>query len=375
MSVAAAAEFPQGPRPKSETATKAIEDLVVAVLTAAACCSHHRAGVEASKRLVLPEVAIVSQGWTLVAEDGGFSAGTSRQQKLRLIPRNYRRLARFFAALDNVYRLNAGRRSARRATQRELFYRLVAEEPDLFKAQPDMDAAIRDVCGALQIGRPHLGVLTTEKGLVAGAIQIHGTGSDAASSAARSMGGLTISQAMLDLSDEAIDVSGAHFVLVVEKDTFFQHLLQGRLLASLPLILVTGRGYPDMLTRRLLQRLHRIAPQLRQAYLGDYDPHGVSIYLTYRRSCPFLRWLGMHAADVAHLPDEAALALTARDVALQQSLAEDLAVTRDEALAAEVAAMRRLGRKFELEALHLAYGHEALAKQFVPEKLLKRAWL
>ena len=31
-----------------------------------------------------------------------------------------------------------------------------------------MDAALRDVAGALQIGRPHLGILAAEKGLVAG---------------------------------------------------------------------------------------------------------------------------------------------------------------------------------------------------------------
>mmetsp|Transcript_13702 Transcript_13702/g.30171 ORF Transcript_13702/g.30171 Transcript_13702/m.30171 type:complete len:97 (-) Transcript_13702:28-318(-) len=32
----------------------------------------------------------------------------------------------------------------------------------------------------------------------------------------------------------------AHCVLVLEKDSFFQHLMQGKLLDTLPLILVTG---------------------------------------------------------------------------------------------------------------------------------------
>ena len=59
--------------------------------------------------------------------------------------------------------------------------------------------------------------------------------------------------------------------MVVEKDTVFQHLLHSGLLQLYPLILVTGRGYPDLLTRRLLQKLQRIAPNLPQLYLGDFD--------------------------------------------------------------------------------------------------------
>ena len=63
----------------------------------------------------------------------------------------------------------------------------------------------------------------------------------------------------------------AKWVLVVEKDTVFQHLLHSGLLQLHPLILITGRGYPDILTRRFLQKLQRIAPRLPQLYLGDFE--------------------------------------------------------------------------------------------------------
>ena len=63
----------------------------------------------------------------------------------------------------------------------------------------------------------------------------------------------------------------AKWVLVVEKDSVFQHVLHSGLLQLHPLILVTGRGYPDILTRRFLQKLQRIAPQLPQLYLGDFE--------------------------------------------------------------------------------------------------------
>lgn len=67
----------------------------------------------------------------------------------------------------------------------------------------------------------------------------------------------------------------AKVVLVVEKDTVFQHLLHSGLLSTLPgTIVVTGRGYPDVLTRRFLQKLQRIRPQLPQLYMGDFDPDG-----------------------------------------------------------------------------------------------------
>ena len=39
---------------------------------------------------------------------------------------------------------------------------------ELFGCQAVMDKALRDVVGALRIGRPHLGIFTAEKGLLAG---------------------------------------------------------------------------------------------------------------------------------------------------------------------------------------------------------------
>ena len=73
----------------------------------------------------------------------------------------------------------------------------------------------------------------------------------------------------------------AKWVLVVEKDTVFQHLLHSGLLQRHPLILITGRGYPDILTRRFLQKLQRIAPRLPQLYLGDFEA-----WCAETRGCP-----------------------------------------------------------------------------------------
>ena len=181
-----------------------------------------------------------------------------------------------------------------------------------------MDRAMRDAVGALRIGRPHLGILTTEKGLLAGEISF--SHDNCISVAAQGSTGTSIGESMLDHQTNFHVGERAQIVLVVEKDTVFQHLLQSKLLAALPLVLVTGRGYPDVLTRRFLQKLYRVAPHLTQVYLGDFDPDGVAIFLLYRRSCSHLRWLGLHEPDVSKLPSEACIPLTKRDKALQQSL-------------------------------------------------------
>lgn len=329
-----------------------------------------------------PAVVVLSDPChALVTEDGSFRAGSDRQRRLCFEPKNYWRLARLFGALDAVHRLNTAGRSA---TQRELFYRATAEAPSLFRVQDHMNKALLDAVGAVRIGRPHLGVITTEKGLVAGAVSFRDLlssssatatcGAGAHGASAHSVGGIAIGERMLRSDDCGIDidVGAAHCVLVVEKDTFFQHLLQGRLLATLPLVLVTGRGIPDMLTRRLLQRLHRIAPKLPQVYLGDYDPYGVLIFLTYRASCPSLKWLGMHEADVRDLPQKASLALTPRDRAVRASLLRHPQVHSNEAFAAQVHGMVR---KFELEALHAKHSPEEIARHVVPGKILRREWL
>eukprot|EP00434_Breviolum_minutum_P014199 symbB.v1.2.012520.t1/scaffold867.1/size156651/6 len=237
-----------------------------------------------------------------------------------------------------------------------------------------MDAALRDVAGALQIGRPHLGILAAEKGLVAGEITFNDPKSYIDSTAAQGATGTSIGESMLQDDGVTIQISKkAQVILVVEKDTVFQHLLHSGLLSRLPMILVTGRGYPDLLTRRFLQKLQRIAPHLKQLYLGDYDPDGMAIYLLYLSSCEQLKCLGLHQKDVENLPNAASLPLTQRDQKLKASLLRREEVHGNPSLAAELEAM---DVKFELEALHSVRVESDelteksyMALHFIPEKI------
>lgn len=72
----------------------------------------------------------------------------------------------------------------------------------------------------------------------------------------------------------------AKFVLVVEKDSVFQHLLEEKCSRTLNCILVTGKGYPDIATRMLVKLLSDM--DLPVYIVVDADPFGVEIMLIYR---------------------------------------------------------------------------------------------
>ena len=46
-------------------------------------------------------------------------------------------------------------------------------------------------------------------------------------------------------------------------------------------LVVTAKGYPDYGTRQFLQNLGELVEGLRMFYVGDADPYGAEIFLTY----------------------------------------------------------------------------------------------
>ena len=100
---------------------------------------------------------------------------------------------------------------------------------------------------------------------------------------------------------------------MVEKDAVFQRLLEEGIF-SVPefsrVVLVTGKGVPDLATRQLVSFLSRDLPVL---ILTDCDPYGLEIFLTYTfgslasaycqepLAAPLSWWLGVHPADMQDL--------------------------------------------------------------------------
>lgn len=105
----------------------------------------------------------------------------------------------------------------------------------------------------------------------------------------------------------------AEFVLIVEKESVFESLLSRNVFGTFErrFILITGKGYPDCCTRRIVHRLTE-ENQLAAYILVDADPFGVEIMLVYRHgsksmsfssqglTTPALRWIGLHPRRFPH---------------------------------------------------------------------------
>ncbi|XP_026193130.1 meiotic recombination protein SPO11-like [Cyclospora cayetanensis] len=261
----------------------------------------------------------------------------------------------------------------RTATQRELYYRA----PDIFSNQQQVNVLLQDIVALLEISRASLSVFASERGSVAGLLSFRHRGHTLSCS---SGSGVMISESLLE-ADELH--SSARYIIVVEKDTIFQSLCAVEFWNLLPCILITGKGFPDFATRKLLIHLaHKL--NLEAGYVGDYDPHGVQIFLTYQHgsksfegrllSLPSLHWIGMLYRDTELLPPTALLQLGQRDTALLQSLLSHPGVLANKRLREECESMKKGGRKCEVEALEWK-GPDYIGRHFVASRILRREWI
>lgn len=168
---------------------------------------------------------------------------------------------------------------------------------------------------------------------------------------------------------DAVLHSDATVCLVVEKEAIFQQLLSSPIPILEKAILITGKGYPDVTTRLLC---NRISSELNipTFALVDCDPHGIMIMLTYLHgseemafeaatlAAPAMQWLGLLPSDLSVYSVDAAkkLPLTVRDKQQLEQLLVKPAVLEleDSQVAAEVEKMLASGIKAELEAVQLA---------------------
>ncbi|WQF79407.1 Putative spo11/DNA topoisomerase VI subunit A, spo11/DNA topoisomerase VI, subunit A [Colletotrichum destructivum] len=204
--------------------------------------------------------------------------------------------------------------------RRSIYY----QDEHLFKQQSIVDNLVDDLAYTLGLGREDLGIVATSKGLVAGPILIHtkpqsdldptpGTPSelDASSSAT----GLLIPPAR-EISQ--IDFGPVRWVLVIEKDATFRTLAAMRHYDTSTCgsgILITGKGYPDLVTKQFLHLIHGVKPELPILALVDYDYDGIAIMRCYSHGSrghahekntvvPSMAWLGIKSGDLAPRQDE-----------------------------------------------------------------------
>ena len=169
--------------------------------------------------------------------------------------------------------------NGRTETRRSLYYELKSNEETLkiVKSQRQIDRLVNHLANLLDCAPWEMGLLATSKGLAAGDLSLIMNDTEKVDFTS-SGGGVLIPQTIGDVTTIR---TTAYFVIVVEKDTIFQTLLMDKCPERLNCILITGKGFPDVATRRLIKLLAEKA-QLPVYILVDADPYGIEIFFTYK---------------------------------------------------------------------------------------------
>eukprot|EP01103_Thecamoeba_quadrilineata_P018657 TRINITY_DN720_c0_g1_i11.p1 TRINITY_DN720_c0_g1~~TRINITY_DN720_c0_g1_i11.p1 ORF type:complete len:174 (+),score=3.63 TRINITY_DN720_c0_g1_i11:306-827(+) len=148
---------------------------------------------------------------------------------------------------------------------------------DVFEQQAELNTILSDVVTFIGCPRYCLNIFASPRGLIVGCIKIQEDGNwiDCENVG---FGGKIISGDPFSITEFT---SNARYIIVVEKEAIFWRLAQDELYKTIPSIIITAKGYPDLATRVLL---HRLQNQLNIPCLGlfDWDPFGVSILLVYK---------------------------------------------------------------------------------------------
>ena len=182
-------------------------------------------------------------------------------------------------------------------TKRELYY----ENVDLFKSTAIIDSNESDLCSILGICRFDLPIFPSAKGLFCGNITLvnkFGNRLNINNSNMNSKINLINYEYLIDefylddITKKNIDfiqnninnnICQKYFVLIVEKETLFFNLVGNyQFYNKFPnAIIITGKGYPDYITKIFIKKLSNQLNNVPFIYFGDHDPHGFEIYLNY----------------------------------------------------------------------------------------------
>ncbi|MCO5611540.1 hypothetical protein L7F22_065793 [Adiantum nelumboides] len=271
----------------------------------------------------------------------------------------------------------------KQATQRELFYRLLSEAPNYFKSQQHVNNAIQDVVAVLKCSRNSLGILASSKGSVTGRLLIREPNGKTLDCTNMGPTGLAISGDLKRFQNWTFQ-SDARYILIVEKDAIFQRLQEDRFYQSMPCIIVTARGYPDLASRVFLHHLRCSFPLLPIVAIVDWNPAGLAIICTYKFGsirmgleasnyvCD-VKWLGLRSRDFQLIPKESLLPLTLKDRQLGSSLLSSKMLQSKELYRQELAYMLEFGHRIEIEALY-AHGYSFLEK-YLAQKIVQRDYI
>ena len=197
-------------------------------------------------------------------------------------------------------------------TKRELYY----ENVELFKSTDIIDSSESDLCSILGICKFDLPIFPSAKGLFCGNITLvnkFGNKLNIQSSNMNTKINLINYEYLIedfDLDEKTKnyielvqnnrvflgnngegnvsrnninDLCNKYFVLIIEKETLFFNLVGNyQFFKKFPnAIIITGKGYPDYITKVFIKKLYNLFSNIPFIYFGDHDPHGFEIYLNY----------------------------------------------------------------------------------------------
>lgn len=248
-----------------------------------------------------------------------------------------------------------------------------------------LDEVLNDLCCLVGCSKIHLRILTQPKGTLYGELSFELMTGETVDCFSSQQGVIIPARAQITGVK-----SDAKFILVLEKDSVLQKMIclekKWNFVKRYKVILLTGRGYPDISTRAFLNFLwSRLKIPI--LALTDADPHGIDIVCTYKFGCytsahegshlavPQIRWLGLLPLDVSRhsLPQSAMLPLTKSDEDRIDSLLKRPYLKGKKAWIEQLHLIRDSQKKAELESLD-ATG-EFLVKTFLPNKLRYASWL
>ncbi|CBZ50317.1 unnamed protein product [Neospora caninum Liverpool] len=315
---------------------------------------------------VLEEHVLRVIGWFADRDVEHLTCLTKASQTERLRKFGVKKLTWVLSLLDQIHGLLMS-----------LFYRLV----NVFDTQAQVNVQLQQIVSWLEIPRDCLNVFASQKGLVAGMLTF--LKGSLTLDCRRTGTGVLISETLLEV--DKIE-SHASYIIVVEKDAVFQTLCEQQIWNIIPCILITGKGFPDFATRKLLRHLQMSLniESFQCGYVGDFDPHGISIFLSYQYGskafegplvrCAVLHWIGLCSEDLKQLPLDVRLCLLNRDRALLKSLLVHPKIRNCERLKEQCLFMMEHDTKFEIEAI-TSLGFDYLARYYIPSKILKRTWI
>ncbi|XP_061196567.1 meiotic recombination protein SPO11-like [Saccostrea echinata] len=259
-------------------------------------------------------------------------------------------------------------------TKRDLYY----QDTTLFGNQTALDEALENISCMLQVPRWRLHVLATSKGCIAGNLSFYDVDGNYVD-CSKTMSGIQVPSHIAGMQHIQTD---ADFILVIEKDAIFQRLLsEGFCEIMRPCIIVTGKGFPDMNTRMLLNRLWReFSPRF--FILVDADPYGIEIMSIYKfgsRSLSFeapmltvpdMEWLGVLPSDIQRLQlkENSLIELKPSDKSKISNILARPYVSESQFLYKELNVLLELGKKAEIESLD-SISLSFLANVYLPTKM------